>query len=69
MAASPGSLGGVRVVPRLRDCLAELGVTVVPGFVTIKSAYGAFEEDGTFIDGANSDAVAGLMAKLVAAIG
>lgn len=69
MAASPGSLGGVRVVPRLRDCLAELGVTVVPGFVTIRSAYGAFEEDGTFIDGANSNAVAGLMAKLVAAIG
>ena len=49
MAASPGRLGGVRVVPRLRDCLAELGVTVVPGFVTIKSAYGAFEEDGTFV--------------------
>ena len=69
MAASPGSLGGVRVVPRLRDFLCELGVTVVPGFVTIKSAYGAFEEDGTFIDGANSNAVAGLMAKLVAAIG
>ena len=25
MAASPGRLGGVRVVPRLRDCLCELG--------------------------------------------
>ena len=69
MAASPGSLGGVRVVPRLRDCLAELGVTVVPGFVTIKSAYGAFEEDGTFTDDANSHYVAGLMTRLVDACG
>ena len=68
MAASPGSLGGVRVVPRLRDFLAELGVTVVPGFVTIRSAYGAFEEDGSFTDGANLDAVAGLMTRLVAAL-
>ena len=62
-------LGGVRVVPRLRDFLAELGVTVVPGVVAIKSAYGAFEADGTFTDGANSDAVAGVMTKPVVELG
>ena len=68
LAASPGGLGGVRVVPRLRDYLAELGVTVVPGFVTIRSAYSAFEEDGSFTDGSSSDAVAALMTKLIAAL-
>ena len=31
MASSPGRLGGVRVIPRLRDVLAELGMVPVPG--------------------------------------
>ncbi len=33
MAASPGRLGGVRVIPRLRDVLAELGMIPVPGIL------------------------------------
>lgn len=45
MAASPGKLGGIRVIPRLRDTLAELGVVVVPGFVTLPSASSAFDDN------------------------
>ncbi len=52
MAASPGKLGGVRVIPRLRDTLAELGVMVVPGFVTLPNAMQAFDETGTLINDA-----------------
>lgn len=69
MAASPGGLGGIRVIPRLRDMLAELGMMAVPGFVTVPSAYEAFDEAG----GLKSERTAGqlkgvldtLMAKLV----
>ena len=66
LAASPGGLGGVRVIPRLRDCLSELGVMVVPGFVTVRSASSAFAEDGTFKDPANADAVDRHMSSLLA---
>lgn len=46
MAASPGGLGGVRVIPRLRDYMAELGAVAVPGFVTLSNATDAFDETG-----------------------
>ena len=46
MAASPGRLGGVRVIPRLRDVLAELGMIPVPGFVTVPAAATAFTDRG-----------------------
>jgi len=45
MATSPGRLGGIRVLPRLRDTLAELGVVVVPGFVTLPLAEDTFDGD------------------------
>ena len=47
-ASSPGRLGGVRVIPRLRDLFAELGMIAVPGFVTLAGA--AFTEDGQLAD-------------------
>ena len=46
MASSPGQRGGIRVIPRLRDTLAELGVVVVPGFITLPAAASAFDENG-----------------------
>ena len=50
MAASPGRLGGIRVIPRLRDSLAELGVVVVPGSITLPSAESAFDDNGNLAD-------------------
>ncbi len=49
-AASPGRLGGVRVLPRLRDFLAELGAVTVPGFMTLPGAMQAFDEAGGLVD-------------------
>ena len=37
-ASSPGRLGAMRVIPRLRDLFTELGIIAVPGFVTLADA-------------------------------
>ena len=42
MAASPGGLGGVRVIPRLRDFLAELGCVSVSGFAIVPQRSAGF---------------------------
>ncbi len=68
MAASPGRLGGVRVIPRLRDMLAELGVTVVPGFVTLPGAMQAFEDNGNLKEQSNATAVSGQVERLLQAL-
>lgn len=46
MAASPGGLGGIRAISRLRETLADLDCMVIPGFVTIGNAYEAFNDQG-----------------------
>ena len=66
-ASSPGRLGGVRVIPRLRDLLAELGMITVPGFVTIPAAATAFAEDGRLADSEAEDGLARLVRRLIAA--
>ena len=66
MAASPGLRGGIRVIPRLRDTLAELGVMVVPGFVTVASASNAFDENGALIDEKLTNNIQRLVEKLIA---
>jgi len=67
MAASPGRLGGIRVIPRLRDTLAELGVVVVPGFVTVPSASSAFDENGNPTDEQLRNNIKQLVEKLITA--
>ncbi len=69
MATSPGLLGGIRVMPRLRDCLSELGMTVLPGYVTVKSAFDAFGDSGELVNEADAQALTDHMAKLRAALG
>ncbi len=66
MAASPGRLGGVRVIPRLRDMLAELGIVVVPGFATVPAAHSAFDDDGQLSDSTATATVQGLIDRLIA---
>ena len=67
MAASPGGLGGVRVIPRLRDCLAEYGCMAVSGFATLPGAMEAFNEDGSLKSEHAQNTVNGLVQRLVAA--
>ena len=65
MAASPGRLGGIRVLPRLRDTLAELGVVVAPGFVTVPQASSAFANDGLPADEQLTTQIKQLVDKLI----
>jgi len=45
MAASPGSLGGMRMLPHLRQILNALGVLVLPGQFSLSNADEAFDAD------------------------
>ena len=65
MASSPGRLGGVRVIPRLRDVVTELGMVPVPGFVTVPEAGSAFTDYGRLVDKRTEDAMAGLVKRLL----
>lgn len=67
-AASPGGLGGVRVIPRLRDMLAELSFEVIPGFATLPGAYKAFDESGALTDTTSATVLKGLIDRLLASI-
>ncbi|MEW6591764.1 MAG: NAD(P)H-dependent oxidoreductase [Pseudomonadota bacterium] len=50
LAASPGSFGGMRMLPHLRQVLNALGVLVLPGQLSVPGAASAFDEaDGTTI--------------------
>jgi len=50
MATSPGGLGGIRMLPRLREALADLGAITLPGMVSVGSAMKAFDDDGQIVD-------------------
>ena len=45
MAASPGSLGGMRMLPHLRQILNALGVLVLPGQFSLTHADQAFDPE------------------------
>ena len=65
MASSPGRLGGVRVIPRLRDIVTELGMVPVPGFVTVPEAGSAFTDLGRLVDKRTEDTLVGLVKRLM----
>jgi len=45
MSASPGALGGMRMLPHLRQILNTLGVLVLPGQFALSHADSAFDEE------------------------
>ena len=65
MASSPGRLGGVRVIPRLRDAVCELGMVPVPGFASVGNAAQAFSENGDLGDEQLAQGLNGLVQRLV----
>ena len=50
MATSPGGMGGIRMLPRLREALCDLGAIVVPGSISVGSAMQAFDDNGGLLD-------------------
>ena len=64
MAASPGSLGGLRGLVFLRMLLANIGVTVLPDQEVIPKSFKAFNDDGSLIDNRKHESVLGLGRKL-----
>jgi NAD(P)H-dependent FMN reductase len=64
MAASPGSLGGLRGLSHTRDVLFNLGVSVLPNQIAIPAAYQAFNEKGQLADEKQQTAVSTLGAQV-----
>lgn len=50
LSASPGGFGGMRGLVHVRAILSGIGVLVVPGDVSVGSAYDVFDDDGTLKD-------------------
>ncbi len=50
MAASPGGLGGIRVLPHVRHLLSNLQMHVITGQYGLGNAGSAFADDGSLID-------------------
>ncbi len=66
MTASPGGLGGIRAVSRLRDTLADLGCMPIPGFITLGNAFEAFDDNGRLKSAQIAELLTALMARLIA---
>ena len=69
MAASPGPLGGLRGLRGLRELLTNLGITVLPNQITIRSAFKAFDQEGAIADDDQAKRVEALGAELARAAG
>jgi chromate reductase len=64
MAASPGPLGGLRGLRGVRELLTNVGITVLPNQITIRSAFKAYDGAGELLDAAQSERVEALGAEL-----
>ncbi|MCH8027124.1 MAG: NAD(P)H-dependent oxidoreductase [candidate division Zixibacteria bacterium] len=68
MAASPGSLGGLRGLVHVRSLLGNIKVTVLPNQIALISAFNAFENDMTLKDAKMHDRIKELGKKLTETI-
>lgn len=50
VATSPGSMGGMRVLPTVRALLSNIQVLVIPAQLAVPDAFDVFNEDGTMKD-------------------
>ncbi|WP_300527847.1 NAD(P)H-dependent oxidoreductase [Maricaulis sp.] len=65
MAASPGRLGGIRMLPRLRAFLSDLGVLCLPSQVALGTAFSAFDDGGKLTDERAAQQVETVVARLI----
>jgi NAD(P)H-dependent FMN reductase len=69
VAASPGSLGGLRGLVTVRSILGNLGVLVLPDQFALVRAHEAFDADGRLKDAKHHEAVARLTRRLAEVTG
>lgn len=65
LAASPGSLGGLRGLVTVRSILGNIGVHVVPDQVAVSQASDAFDDDDALKDENTAKRVRGVVRSLV----
>ena len=65
LAASPGALGGIRMLPQLRNLLMNIRVAVIPDQYGLGQAHLAFDEAGALKDPKQAAAVQGVAEALV----
>jgi len=66
LSASPGPLGGLRGLYALRDLFLNIGVTVYPDLLAIRSAHHVIGDDGSIIDPKWSEKIEDLTHAFVA---
>jgi len=65
LAASPGAMGGIRMLPQLRTLLMNIRVFVIPDQFGLGQANQAFDEQGALKDPKHQQAVRGVAEALV----
>ena len=65
MAASPGPMGGLRMIRSLNQLLADMGAVVVPGNNSIGSAFKVINENGEIVDEKTQEKIDAACANLV----
>ncbi|MEM6884367.1 MAG: NAD(P)H-dependent oxidoreductase [Verrucomicrobiota bacterium] len=65
MAASPGGLGGMRVLRQVREIFGNINTIVIPDQVALGGAYGAFAENGSLTDEGSARRVQSLVDRLI----
>ncbi|MEL6288420.1 MAG: NAD(P)H-dependent oxidoreductase [Pseudomonadota bacterium] len=65
-ACSPGAKGGIRVIPKLRDQLLEVGFSVAGETLAVPFAAKAFADDGTLTEDAGAGQLTTVVARLIA---
>jgi chromate reductase len=65
MAASPGGLGGLRVLVTLRMLMENLGTMVLPNQKAVGGAFGMFDSDGNITDEKTEASLKGIGQELV----
>lgn len=68
MAASPGGLGGMRVLVVLRMLMENLGTMVLPNQKAVGGAFSMFDTDGNITDEKTEKALKALGKELVATV-
>lgn len=64
-AASPGGLGGMRVLVPLRMLLGNIGIHVMPSQVSVNYASKAFDENGALINEAQFELLTAALDQLI----